>query len=179
MISQNVWSFFKYVYQFTFCGYLFNFSIYAKMVPTYSTWIWRHNMKMGSLIKCCVYCRWCSKFQTRYLCDDYKYYFATLTLGSWLNVECKGTWSQERVFGCPPQDECFPIFNYLEISNYKPNTIEITIDFPSLQRMEQHKYWKSSETHFHKWGRVQEMEPNDSQVHSHFGSCTCVRVLNV
>jgi len=26
-----------------------------------------------------------------------------------------------------------------------------------------------SETHFHKWGRVQEIEPNDSQMHSHFG----------
>jgi hypothetical protein len=34
------------------------------------------------------------------------------------------------------------------------------------------------ETHFHKWGRVQKMEPNDSQVHSHFGSCTCAEVLN-
>jgi hypothetical protein len=35
------------------------------------------------------------------------------------------------------------------------------------------------ETHSHKWGKVQEMEPNDSQMHSHFGSCICVGVLNV
>jgi len=25
------------------------------------------------------------------------------------------------------------------------------------------------ETHFHKWGKVQGMNPNDSQVHFHFG----------
>ncbi len=25
------------------------------------------------------------------------------------------------------------------------------------------------ETHFHKWGKVQKMEPNDSQMHFHFG----------
>ncbi len=35
------------------------------------------------------------------------------------------------------------------------------------------------ETHIHKWGKVQEMESNDSQVHSHFGSCTCVGVQNL
>jgi hypothetical protein len=28
-----------------------------------------------------------------------------------------------------------------------------------------------SETHFHKWGKVQKIETNDSQVHCHFGSC--------
>jgi len=31
------------------------------------------------------------------------------------------------------------------------------------------------ETHFHKWGKVQGMKPNDSQVHSHFGSCKCLK----
>jgi len=36
-----------------------------------------------------------------------------------------------------------------------------------------------SETHFHKWGRVQKIEPNDSQVHSHFGSCISVKVPNI
>ncbi len=30
------------------------------------------------------------------------------------------------------------------------------------------------ETNFHKWGKVQEMEPNDFQVHSHFGSPKCL-----
>ncbi len=35
------------------------------------------------------------------------------------------------------------------------------------------------ETHFHKWGRVQGMEPNDSQVHFHFGSYTFVGIANV
>jgi hypothetical protein len=35
------------------------------------------------------------------------------------------------------------------------------------------------ETHSHKWGIMQGMKPNDSQVHSHFGSCTCVGVVNV
>jgi hypothetical protein len=30
----------------------------------------------------------------------------------------------------------------------------------------------------HKWGRMQEIEPNDSQMHSHFGGYTCVKVLN-
>ncbi len=35
------------------------------------------------------------------------------------------------------------------------------------------------ETHLHKWGRVQGMKPNDSLVHSHFGSCTHVGVVNV
>ncbi len=35
------------------------------------------------------------------------------------------------------------------------------------------------ETHFHKWGRMQGMEPNDSQMHFHFGSCICVGVVNV
>jgi hypothetical protein len=28
---------------------------------------------------------------------------------------------------------------------------------------------------FHKWGRVQGMEPNDPQGHSHFGNCTHVK----
>jgi hypothetical protein len=36
-----------------------------------------------------------------------------------------------------------------------------------------------SEMHFHKQGRMQEIEPNDSQVHSHFGSCIHVKVLNI
>jgi hypothetical protein len=62
-------------------------------------------------------------------------YVVTLTLGLQLNVEWKGPWGQEGVFGC--------------------------------------------ETHFHKWGRVQKMQPNDSQVHSRFGSYTRARVLNV
>jgi hypothetical protein len=35
------------------------------------------------------------------------------------------------------------------------------------------------ETHFHKWGKVQGMKPHDSQVHSHFGSCTRAGVANV
>jgi hypothetical protein len=52
-------------------------------------------------------------------------YVVTLTLGSWLSVECKGTWGQKNVF--------------------------------------------ENETHFHKWESVQEIEPNDSQVHFHFG----------
>jgi hypothetical protein len=45
------------------------------------------------------------------------YNVATLKLGLQLNVECKGMWCQNNVFG--------------------------------------------SVTHFHKWGRVQEIEPND------------------
>jgi hypothetical protein len=32
------------------------------------------------------------------------------------------------------------------------------------------------ETHSHKWGKMQGMKPNDSQVHSHFGSYTRARV---
>jgi len=32
------------------------------------------------------------------------------------------------------------------------------------------------ETHFHKWGRMQGMKPNDSQVHFHFGSCECLKL---
>ncbi len=35
------------------------------------------------------------------------------------------------------------------------------------------------ETKFHKMGENARMEPNDFQVHSHFGSCTCVGVMNV
>jgi hypothetical protein len=35
------------------------------------------------------------------------------------------------------------------------------------------------ETHSKKWGRVQGMKPNDSQVHSHFGLCIHVGVVNV
>jgi hypothetical protein len=35
------------------------------------------------------------------------------------------------------------------------------------------------DTHFHKWGKVQGMKPNDSQVHSHFGNCICAGVINV
>ncbi len=35
------------------------------------------------------------------------------------------------------------------------------------------------ETHSHKWGRVQGMKPNDSQVHFHFGGCTRAKVVNV
>jgi hypothetical protein len=37
----------------------------------------------------------------------------------------------------------------------------------------------SYETHTHKWGRVQGVEPNDSQVHSHFGNCIREGVMNV
>jgi hypothetical protein len=37
----------------------------------------------------------------------------------------------------------------------------------------------SCEAHCHKWGKMQGMKPNDSQVHSHFGSCICVGVVNV
>jgi len=36
-----------------------------------------------------------------------------------------------------------------------------------------------SETHFHKQGRVQEIEFNDSQLHFHFGNYTRVGVLNI
>jgi hypothetical protein len=36
-----------------------------------------------------------------------------------------------------------------------------------------------NETHSYTWGRVQKIEPNDFQVHSHFGSCTTVEVLNI
>jgi hypothetical protein len=64
-----------------------------------------------------------------------KGFVATLTLGSWLNVECKGPWGQESVFKC--------------------------------------------ETHFQKWGRMQGMEPNNSQVHSHFGNYIRAKVVNV
>jgi hypothetical protein len=35
------------------------------------------------------------------------------------------------------------------------------------------------EIHFHKWGKMQGMEPNDSQVHSHFGSYIRAGVVNV
>jgi hypothetical protein len=35
------------------------------------------------------------------------------------------------------------------------------------------------EIHFHKWEKMQGMEPNDSQVQSHFGNCIHVRVTNV
>jgi len=35
------------------------------------------------------------------------------------------------------------------------------------------------ETHFHKWGKVQGMEPNDPQMHSHFGNRTLEGVVNV
>jgi len=35
------------------------------------------------------------------------------------------------------------------------------------------------ETHLHKWGKMQGMKPNDSQVHSHFGNCTRAGVVNV
>ncbi len=34
------------------------------------------------------------------------------------------------------------------------------------------------ETHFHKWGRIQRMKPNDSQVHSHFGDYICAGISN-
>jgi hypothetical protein len=65
---------------------------------------------------------WGAKY---YRCLYDKIGVTTITLGSWLNVECKGLRGQENVFGC--------------------------------------------ETYFHKWERMQGMEPNDSQVHSHFG----------
>ncbi len=35
------------------------------------------------------------------------------------------------------------------------------------------------ETHYHKWGRVQGIKPNDSQMHSHFKNYTCAGVVNV
>jgi hypothetical protein len=35
------------------------------------------------------------------------------------------------------------------------------------------------ETHSHKWGEYASDEPNHSQMHSHFGSYTQVRVANV
>jgi len=35
------------------------------------------------------------------------------------------------------------------------------------------------ETHFHKWRKVEGMKPNDSQMHSHFGSCIRVGIMNV
>jgi hypothetical protein len=49
------------------------------------------------------------------ICINGKDHVTTLTSGSWLNVECRGTWGQESVF--------------------------------------------ESETHFHKWGTMQEIEP--------------------
>ncbi len=173
MNFHNVWSLFIYVYQFTCCGYLFSFSFYVSSTLKWcqhiqlefggTTWKW------GYWYKCRVHCRWCSKFQTCYLCDDCKYYVATLSLGLWLHVECKGSCAQKSVFGCPLQDECSPIFTFLKIYDYKPNMTKMMTYSPSLQRMEQHKYWKSSDTHSHKWGRMQGMEPNDSQMHSHLG----------
>jgi hypothetical protein len=36
-----------------------------------------------------------------------------------------------------------------------------------------------NETHSHKCGRIQKIESNDSQVYSHFESCTHVGVLNI
>jgi hypothetical protein len=36
-----------------------------------------------------------------------------------------------------------------------------------------------SETHSHKWGKVQGTKPNDFQVHSQFGSYNRVGVVNV
>jgi hypothetical protein len=52
MISHNVWSLFKYVYQFTCCGYLFSFSIYVPFMLKWcqhiqlefegTTWKWGH-----------------------------------------------------------------------------------------------------------------------------------------
>jgi len=35
------------------------------------------------------------------------------------------------------------------------------------------------ETHPYKWGRMLGMKLNDSQVHSHFGNYTYMRVANV
>jgi hypothetical protein len=36
-----------------------------------------------------------------------------------------------------------------------------------------------NETHSHKWGRMQEIEPNGSQAHSHLESCMHGRVSNI
>jgi hypothetical protein len=36
-----------------------------------------------------------------------------------------------------------------------------------------------SETHSHKWGKVQKIEPNDSQMHSHFGNFIHARISNI
>jgi len=33
--------------------------------------------------------------------------------------------------------------------------------------------------HSHKWGRMQGMKPNDSQVHSHFKSCIDAKAVNL
>ncbi len=35
----------------------------------------------------------------------------------------------------------------------------------------------SCETHFHKWGKMQRIKPNDSQMHSRFGSCKELRMF--
>jgi len=35
------------------------------------------------------------------------------------------------------------------------------------------------ETHSQKWGKVQGMKPNDSQVHFHFENCIRAKVTNV
>jgi hypothetical protein len=36
-----------------------------------------------------------------------------------------------------------------------------------------------NETQFHKWGKVQKIEPNGFQVHSHFESCIHAGILNM
>jgi hypothetical protein len=42
-----------------------------------------------------------------------------------------------------------------------------------------HKSVFECETHFHKWGRMQKKESNDSLMHSYFGCYTCAWVQNV
>jgi len=56
--------------------------------------------------------------------------------------------------------------------------IEFVINCEMQKHMRQENVF-ASETHFHKWGRVQEIEPNDSQVHFHFGGYICARVVNI
>jgi hypothetical protein len=36
-----------------------------------------------------------------------------------------------------------------------------------------------NETHSRKWGRMQEIKPNDSKVHSHFGNYISATILNI
>jgi hypothetical protein len=45
------------------------------------------------------------------------------------------------------------------------------IEFATKCEVQGAKNVFTCEIHFHKWGRVQEMKPNDSQVRSHFGNC--------
>jgi hypothetical protein len=78
-------------------------------------------------------------------------------------------------------DSKYPHFLQL-IYNYFIICCNLNIEFATkyeVQGPNEAKNVFRCETHFHKWGKVQRMKPNDSQVHSHFGSCTRVEVVNV